>query len=57
MSKIWITGKISKKEMMEHHPFEYEEILREHREKLELERIKGLLEEVRRKKPADKPEE
>ncbi|HEX7344718.1 MAG TPA: hypothetical protein VF398_10655, partial [bacterium] len=29
MSKIWITGKISKHEMLEEHYLEYEEILRQ----------------------------
>ena len=28
MSKLWITGKISKSELMEHHPLEYERIMR-----------------------------
>jgi len=48
MSKVWITGKISKKELMDHHPLEYEEILRERREKLQTEKIRSLLDEVRR---------
>ncbi|MBI4831635.1 MAG: cytochrome b/b6 domain-containing protein [Candidatus Lindowbacteria bacterium] len=50
MSKVWITGKISREEMMEHHPLEYKEILRERREKVEVERVKALIEEVRHKK-------
>lgn len=57
MSKVWLNGKISKKELMEHHPLEYEEILRERREKRETERIKGLLEEVKQKRIADKPDQ
>ncbi|RJP69146.1 MAG: hypothetical protein C4532_11280 [Candidatus Abyssobacteria bacterium SURF_17] len=52
MSKVWITGKISKKEMMEHHPLEYKDILRERREKLEIERVKQLLEEVKQQRPS-----
>jgi len=50
MSKIWITGKTSKHYLMEHHPLEYEEMLAERREKHEIERIKNLLEEVKRQK-------
>ncbi|MBI5116073.1 cytochrome b/b6 domain-containing protein [Candidatus Poribacteria bacterium] len=57
MSRIWITGKISKEEMVEHHPLEYEEILKERRDKLEIERVKALLEEVRQKKSTEKNEE
>jgi len=57
MSKVWLTGRISKKELMEHHPLEYEEILRERREKLEIARIRELLEEVRQQARADKPEQ
>lgn len=57
MSRVWLTGKISKKELMEHHPLEYEEILKGRREKLELERIRALLEEVRQQARADKPEQ
>lgn len=56
MSKVWITGKLSRKEMMEHHPLEYEEILRERREKLEIERVRTLLETVKRQKPARESE-
>jgi hypothetical protein len=48
MNNVWITGKISKKELMEHHPLEYEEILRERGEKRETDRIKTLLKNVRR---------
>ncbi len=47
MSKVWINGKISKHELMEHHPLEYEALLKERREKLEIERVKKLLEDVR----------
>ncbi|RJP15318.1 MAG: hypothetical protein C4520_20255 [Candidatus Abyssobacteria bacterium SURF_5] len=50
MSKVWINGKISKEELMEHHPLEYEEILKDRREKIEIERVKNLLEQVRRQK-------
>jgi formate dehydrogenase gamma subunit len=50
MSKVWITGKISKEELKEHHPLEYEEILKERRDQREMERIKALLEEVRQQK-------
>jgi cytochrome b subunit of formate dehydrogenase len=53
MSKVWITGKISKEEMMEHHPLEYEEIIRERREKAEVERLKGLIKEVKKEKRAE----
>jgi hypothetical protein len=28
MSRVWLTGKISRKELMEKHPLEYEEIER-----------------------------
>jgi hypothetical protein len=28
MSRIWLTGKISRQEMMEQHPLEYEELQR-----------------------------
>lgn len=52
MSKVWITGKISREEMKEHHPLEYEEILRARREKREVERVKALLEEVKQQQPA-----
>jgi formate dehydrogenase gamma subunit len=52
MSKIWINGKISKEELLEHHPLEYQEILQERREKAEIERVKKLLQEVRRQRPA-----
>ncbi len=55
MSKIWLTGKISKKELIEHHPLEYEEILRERREKLEIERIRVLLEGVRQQTRVPNP--
>jgi formate dehydrogenase gamma subunit len=47
MNKVWITGKISKDELMEHHPLEYEEILRVRRKSIELQRIKALIDEVR----------
>ncbi len=57
MSKVWLNGKISKKELVEHHPLEYEAILRERREKRETERIKRLIEEVRQKRAPDKPEQ
>lgn len=50
MSKVWITGEISREEMMEHHPLEYEEIIRERREKSEIERIKNLIQEVRKER-------
>lgn len=56
MSKVWINGKLSKNEMMEHHPLEYEEILRERREKLEIERVRALLETVKRQRPARESE-
>jgi len=48
MSKVWITGKITKEELMEHHPLEYEEILKERREKFEIERVRKLLLEVKK---------
>jgi formate dehydrogenase subunit gamma len=48
MSKVWINGKISKEELVEHHPLEYERILKERREKYETERIRALLQEVRK---------
>ncbi|GAB4339250.1 MAG: cytochrome b/b6 domain-containing protein [Candidatus Abyssubacteria bacterium] len=51
MSKVWLTGKISMQELKEHHPLEYEEILKERREQREMERIKALLEEVKQQKP------
>lgn len=57
MSKVWLTGKISKEELKEHHPLEYEEILRERREKHETERIRALLEEVRQQDRANKTEQ
>jgi len=33
MSKVWLNGKISKKEMLDEHPLEYEEIMKQRREK------------------------
>jgi cytochrome b subunit of formate dehydrogenase len=48
MSKVWITGKISKEDLKDHHPVEYDAILQERREKLEIEKVKALLEEVRK---------
>jgi cytochrome b subunit of formate dehydrogenase len=53
MSKVWITGKISKEELMEHHPLEYEEMLKERREKHEIERVRKLLEEFRQQDSDD----
>jgi formate dehydrogenase gamma subunit len=57
MSRIWLKGKISKKELMEHHPLEYEEILKERREKLEIQRVKNLLQEVKQQRSAGKSEQ
>jgi formate dehydrogenase gamma subunit len=48
MSKVWITGKLSKEELKDHHPLEYEDMLRERREKLEIQKVKALLEEVKK---------
>jgi formate dehydrogenase gamma subunit len=48
MNKTWITGTLSKKELQERHPLEYEAILEARREEHEIERVKALLEEVRR---------
>ncbi len=50
MNKVWITGTITGKELKHHHPLEYEEILKERRETLEVERVRTLLEEVRRER-------
>ncbi len=33
MSKVWLTGKVTEKEMLEEHPLEYEEIIKEQKEK------------------------
>ena len=55
MSKVWITGKISKHELMEHHPLEYEEMLAERREQYEIEKIKSLLQEVKNEKHDSTP--
>jgi formate dehydrogenase subunit gamma len=33
MSKVWLTGKVTKKEMLEEHPLEYEEIIKQEKEK------------------------
>ena len=46
-SKVWINGRISKKEMMERHPLEYEEILQERRERYTLKMVSRLVDEVR----------
>ena len=32
MNKVWITGQVSEEEMLEEHPLEYEEILRQEKE-------------------------
>ena len=48
MSKIWINGKISKHDLLHHHPLEYELILKERREKYELEKVRALILEVRK---------
>jgi len=47
MSKVWITGTINGKELKEHHSLEYEALLNERRETLEVEKVRTLLEEVR----------
>ena len=52
MSKVWITGRISRKRMIEHHPLEYEEILKERREKLEIEKVRVLIQEVKEERLA-----
>jgi cytochrome b subunit of formate dehydrogenase len=33
MSKVWLTGKVTEKEMVEEHPLEYEEIIKKQQEK------------------------
>jgi formate dehydrogenase subunit gamma len=33
MSKVWLTGKITEKEIMEEHPLEYEELVKQEKEK------------------------
>jgi formate dehydrogenase gamma subunit len=48
MSKVWINGKISKKDLRGHHPLEYEEILAKRREELEIKQVKALLEEAKK---------
>jgi formate dehydrogenase gamma subunit len=57
MSKVWIHGKISKEEMLEHHPLEYEAILRERREQLEIKMAKELLAKTRDANPSAQTEE
>lgn len=57
MNRVWINGRISKEELMEHHPLEYEKILNERREKLEIKRVKNLIAEVRRQPPASATEQ
>jgi len=52
MSKVWITGKISKEDLKSHHPLEYEDILQKRREDLEIQKVKALLEEVRKGEPS-----
>jgi formate dehydrogenase gamma subunit len=47
MSRVWITGTITGKELKEHHPLEYEEILNERRELLETRTVKALLAEAK----------
>jgi len=32
MNKVWLTGRLSEEEMVEEHPLEYEEIMREEEE-------------------------
>ena len=52
MNRVWITGKVSKKEMMERHPLEYEAILSARREEVEIERVRTILGEVKRHRQA-----
>jgi hypothetical protein len=35
MSKVWLNGKMSKVEMIDEHPLEYEEILKQRNDKKE----------------------
>lgn len=56
MSKVWITGKVSKEYLREHHPLEYEEILAKRREDLEIKKVKALLEEVKKGGSPAQPE-
>ncbi len=55
MSRVWINGKISKKNLKEHHPLLYEEILRERMEESEIKKAKELLAGARRDREADTP--
>ncbi len=56
MSKVWINGKISKEDLQDHHPLEYEAILQERREKAEIRKLKKLLEEVKKGDSPPEPE-
>jgi cytochrome b subunit of formate dehydrogenase len=48
MSRIWITGKISKKKLMERHPIEYQKMMEEKRKAEALKAIEEKIEEERR---------